>query len=178
MNRVRKKNKLFSFNQIKGVSMNKFWRFQGVITLSLIALVLPACANNEEANIPTGGNVTTKEVVDNTAQLAGKNVTVRSEPLDKVGPASFTVSDEKFFGSEPILVINASGEPFTLPGDDDIEVQVTGVVRNLVIADVEREYNLKLDRQYYVDYENKPTIIAQSIALSPDPGDITASRLL
>ncbi len=173
MNRVRKKNKLFSFNQIKGVSMNKFWRFQGVITLSLIALVLPACANNEEANIPTGGNVTTKEVVDNTAQLAGKNVTVRSEPLDKVGPASFTVSDEKFFGSEPILVINASGEPFTLPGDDDIEVQVTGVVRNLVIADVEREYNLKLDRQYYVDYENKPTIIAQSIALSPDPGDIT-----
>jgi len=173
MNRVRNKNKLFNFNQIKGVSMNKFWRFKGAIILSLMALLLPACANNEEANIPTGGNVTTKEVVDNTTQLAGKTVTVRSEPLGKVGPTSFTVSDEKFFGSEPILVINASGEPFTLPGDDDIEVQVTGVVRNLVIADVEREYNLELDRQYYVDYENKPTIIAQSIALSPDPGDIT-----
>ncbi len=88
-------------------------------------------------------------------------------------PASFTVEDEKFFGSESILVVNASGEPFVLPEDDDIEIQVTGVVQNLVIADVEREYSLTLDRQYYTEYENKPAIIAQSIALSPDPGDIT-----
>ncbi|MBE9212241.1 hypothetical protein IQ247_05870 [Plectonema cf. radiosum LEGE 06105] len=152
--------------------MKKFGKFQGAIALSLMALVLPACANNEEANIPGTGNVTTEDVVDNTAALAGKTVTVRSEPVDKVGPASFTVSDQKFFGSEPILVINASGEPFTLPADD-IEVQVTGIVRNLVVADIEREYDLDLDTEYYTDYENKPAIIAQSIALAPDPGDIT-----
>lgn len=152
--------------------MNNFWKFQGVIALSLMALILPACADNNQANVPGTGNVTTEEVADNTATLAGKTVTVRSKPVDKVGPASFTVSDQKFFGSEPILVINASGEPFTLPADD-IEVQVTGIVRNLVVADIEREYNLTLDRQYYTDYENKPTIVAQSMALSPDPGDIT-----
>ncbi|MEM1393543.1 MAG: hypothetical protein AAF757_13365 [Cyanobacteria bacterium P01_D01_bin.116] len=152
--------------------MNKFWRFQGAILLAIMALVLPACSN-DEANFPGAGNVTTKEVVDNTAALSGKTVTVRSEPKEKVGPASFTVEDEKFFGSEPILVVNASGEIFDLPADDDIEIQVTGTVRNLVIADVEREYNLKLDKQYYVEYENKPAIIAQSIALSPDPGDVT-----
>ncbi|MEM9923270.1 MAG: hypothetical protein AAF915_05865 [Cyanobacteria bacterium P01_D01_bin.50] len=138
-----------------------------------MTLILPACADNNEANIPGAGNVTTKEVVNKTAELTGKTVTVRSEPQDKVGPTSFTVSDEKFFGSEPLVVINASGEPFTLPADDDIEIQVTGIVRNLVIADIESEYNLKLDKQYYVDYENKPAIIAQSIALSPSPGDIT-----
>lgn len=153
--------------------MNKFWRFQGAIVLAMMALVLPACNNNTEGNVPGAGNVTTEEVADNTAALAGKTVTVRSEPKSKVGPTSFTVSDEKFFGSEPILVVNASGEPFTLPADDDTEIQVTGIVRNFVIADVEREYNLQLDEQYYVDYENKPAIVAQSIALSPDPGDIT-----
>ncbi|NJM23928.1 MAG: hypothetical protein HC836_25875 [Richelia sp. RM2_1_2] len=54
-----------------------------------------------------------------------------------------------------------------------VHIQVTGIVRNLVVADIEREYNLTLDRQYYTDYENKPAIIAQSMALAPDPGDIT-----
>ena len=152
--------------------MNKFWKLQGAILLAIMAFVLPACSN-DEANVPGAGNVTTEEVANNTDALAGKTVTVRSEPKGKVGPASFTVSDEKFFGDESILVVNASGELFTLPADDDIEIQVTGVVRNLVIADVEREYNLKLDKQFYVEYENKPAIIAQSIALSPDPGDIT-----
>ncbi|MEM7714500.1 MAG: hypothetical protein AAF349_13160 [Cyanobacteria bacterium P01_A01_bin.68] len=173
MNRVRNENKLFNLSKTKGAFVNKFWRFQGAIALAVMALILPACADNNEANIPGAGNVTTKEVVNKTAELAGKTVTVRSEPQDKVGPTSFTVSDEKFFGSEPILVINASGEPFTLPADDDIDIQVTGIVRNLVLADIESEYNLKLDKQYYIDYENKPAIIAQSIALSPDPGDIT-----
>ncbi|MEO0933425.1 MAG: hypothetical protein AAFY21_06590, partial [Cyanobacteria bacterium J06641_2] len=149
--------------------MNKFWKIQGAVLLAIMAFVLPACSN-DEASVPGAGNVTTKEVVNNVDALTGKTVTVRSEPKQKVGPASFTVEDEKFFGSESILVVNASGEPFTLPADDDIEIQVTGIVRNLVLADVESEYNLKLDKQYYVEYENKPAIIAQSIALSPDPG--------
>lgn len=154
--------------------MAKFGKIPAGITLALMALVLSACNNNDlEANNPPGkANVTAEEVVDNTAQLAGKTVTVRSEPVKKVGPTSFTVSDEKFFGSQPIVVINASGEAFELPADEP-EVQVTGIVRNLVVADVEREYNLKLDPQYYTEYENKPAIIAQSIALAPDPGDIT-----
>jgi hypothetical protein len=171
MDRVRNKKYKFYFAKNKGVFMNKFWRFQGAIALAVLAFVLPACGNNE-ANVSTGGNVTTKEVANNAAELDGKTVTVRSEPKNKLGDTSFTVEDEKFFGSESILVINASGESFTLPADD-IEVQVTGIVRNLVIADVEREYKLTLDPQLYVEYENKPAIIAQSIALSPDPGDIT-----
>jgi hypothetical protein len=172
MDRVRNDKYMFDLSKSKNKFMNKIWRFQGAIILAVMALVLPAC-NNNEANVPGAGNVTTEEVADNTAALDGKTVTVRSEPKAKVGPASFTVEDEKFFGSEPILVVNASGETFTLPADDDTEIQVTGVVQNFVIADVEREYSLTLDRQYYVDYENKPAIIAQSIALSPDPGDIT-----
>ncbi len=172
MQKVRKQKKSLNLSKTLSGSMNKFGRFQGAIVLAVMALVLPAC-NNNEANVPGAGNVTTEEVASNTAALDGKTVTVRSEPKAKVGPASFTVEDEKFFGSEPILVINASGEAFVLPADDDTEIQVTGVVQNLVIADVEREYSLTLDRQYYVDYENKPAIIAKSIALSPDPGDIT-----
>ncbi|MDJ0734960.1 MAG: hypothetical protein QNJ47_12985 [Nostocaceae cyanobacterium] len=148
---------------------------KGLLAIALMAIILPACNNNQpEATSPENlGNVSVTEVVDKTAQLTGKTVTVRSKPLEKVGPTSFTVSDEKFFGSEPVLVINASGEPFQLPTDGDPEVQVTGIVSNFLIADVEKEYNLKLDKQYYVEYENKPAIIAKSMALAPEPGEIT-----
>ncbi|WP_313898198.1 hypothetical protein [Nodosilinea sp. LEGE 07298] len=117
----------------------------------------------------------TEDVADNTENYIGQVVTIRSEPVEVVGDSSFTVSDEQFFGTEPILVINASGEPLLLPEDDDVDVQVTGEVRNFVIADVEEEFGLTLDPDLYVDYEEQPAIIAQSIALAPEPGEITSN---
>jgi hypothetical protein len=166
--------------------IKRLWSPQGgVFTLALMAVVLPGCNNRLEANnrptTPTTqqpvaqqqeNNVTTEDVSENTQALIGKTVTIRSEPLQKVGTNTFTVNDEEFFGSEPILVVNSSGEPWTFPEDDDIEVQVTGEVRNLAVADLNQEYDLDLDPDLYVDYENRPAIIAQSIAPAPEPGEI------
>lgn len=167
------------------------WKTKGAIALALMVILLPACAENRpEATAPgTGststaenrpeaaasetGNVTTEEVANNTNALLGKTVTVRSEPVKKISPNTFTVSDEDFFGSETILVVNASGQPVVLP-EDDIEVQVTGKVAKFVVADIERDYDfLDLDPELYVEYEGKPAIIAQSIAPAPEPGEIT-----
>lgn len=148
----------------------------GAIALALIAILLPACTNNDQVN--AGGstsesNVTTEEAADETAELIGQTVTVRSEPVRKIGENTFTVGDEQFFGTETILVVNASGKPLVLPTDDDTEVQVTGEVRKLVLADIEREFDLDLQTDLYVEYEGKPAIVAQSIALAPEPGEIT-----
>ncbi|MBE9016731.1 hypothetical protein IQ272_11395 [Chroococcidiopsidales cyanobacterium LEGE 13417] len=170
--------------------LNKIWNTKSAIALALAAIVLPACTNQLETNrpaAPTGetattnapasptGNVTTEEVTDNTAQLIGKTVTVRSEPVRKVGNNTFTISDEEFFGNETILVVNASGQPLALP-TDNTEVQVTGEVRQFVVADVNRDYDfLDLEPNLYVDYEGKPAIIAQSIAPAPEPGEITSN---
>lgn len=148
--------------------------FTAGIALALTALLLPACSNEQpEATAPPAGNVTTEEVTDQTNQLIGQTVTIRSEPIKKIDPVTFTVSDQQFFGSEPILVVNASGQPFVLPAEGDVEVQVTGQVRNLVLAEVERDFDLDLEPELYVEYENKPAIIAQAIALAPEPGEIT-----
>lgn len=154
----------------------------GVFALALMAVVLPGCNNRLEANNrPTAqqpvaqqqdNNVTTEDVSENTQALIGKTVTIRSEPLQEIGTNAFTVNDEEFFGSEPIVVVNSSGEPFTFPEDDGTEVQVTGEVRNLVVADLNREYDLDLEPDLYADYENRPAIIAQSIAPAPQPGEI------
>lgn len=162
--------------------LNKFWNTKGAIALALAAVILPGCTNQLEANRPAAntpssptGNVTTEEVTDNTAQLIGKTVTIRSEPVAKVGNNTFTVSDEEFFGNETILVVNASGQPVVLP-TDDTEVQVTGEVRKFVIADVNRDYDfLDLEPNLYVEYEGKTAIIAQSVAPAPEPGEITSN---
>ena len=110
-------------------------------------------------------------MVENTEDLIGQTVTIRSDALEVIDPVSFTVGDDDFFGGEEILVINASGEVFELP-EDDTKVQITGEVVQFVLADVESEYDLGLDPELYVDYENQPALIAESLAPAPEPGEI------
>ncbi|MEG3849955.1 hypothetical protein QT971_22235 [Microcoleus sp. herbarium19] len=155
----------------------KSWNAKGAIAFAVAAVLLPACTNNLERStqVPGGptGNVTTEEVADNTNQLLGQTVTVRSQPIQKLGPSTFTVSDRDFFGNESILVVNATGQPFAFPADPGTPIQVTGQVRKFVVADVNRDYNLGLDPNLYVQYRDRPAIIAQSMALAPKPGEIT-----
>ncbi|MFN6517172.1 MAG: hypothetical protein RMY29_022060 [Nostoc sp. CreGUA01] len=114
----------------------------------------------------------TSAIVENTDEFLGNSVTIKSKAIQKIGLSSFAVSDTRFFRGEPILVINASGVPFNLPLDQNIKVQVTGEVRNLVIPKIEQEFNLNIDEEYYSNYINKPAIIAQDLALAPQPHQI------
>jgi hypothetical protein len=161
----------------------------GAIAIALTAMLLPACANNEQAATPdntteqTDGagtplpvqeaeNVTAGEISQKTSKLLGQFVTVRSEPIQKVGEHTFTISDSEVFGGERIIVVNATGEPLVLPEPQDAELQVTGTVAKFVAADIEREYGWDLDPNVYKEYESQPALIAQSIALAPTPGEI------
>ncbi|NJS16483.1 MAG: hypothetical protein HC787_05215 [Nostocaceae cyanobacterium CSU_2_110] len=114
----------------------------GIVVLALATMFLgTACTNNLEARrVEEDNNVTTREVVDNTAQLVGRTVTIRNRPLRKISPTTFTVSDQQFFGSEPILVVNATGSVAPLPENTDL--QITGQVANFVVADIEKQYGL------------------------------------
>ncbi|MBD2515912.1 hypothetical protein H6G93_12965 [Nostoc sp. FACHB-973] len=153
--------------------------YKGAIALALSIVLLGACTNNSEreAAVPEG-NVTTKEVANNTNELIGKTVTIRSIPVKKLGPSTFTIADKQFFSAKPILVVNASGKTFTLPTDPNTPIQATGPVRKLAIADINRDYNLGLDPNLYKEYETQPAIIAQSIALAPKPGELTTNPQL
>jgi hypothetical protein len=115
----------------------------------------------------------TSEIASNTDEFIGQSVTIKSRAIGQIGVSSFTVRDARFFNGEPIVVVNASGEPFDLPLDQKIEVQVKGQVRNLVITKIEREFNLNIQEENYKDYINRPAIIARSLVLAPQPGQIT-----
>lgn len=125
----------------------------------------PTLAQNEEEN------VTTEEVAENAEDLIGQTVTIRSDAIEVIESDTFTVADQEFFGGEDIIVVNASGTPFVLP-EDDTEIQITGEVTQFALADVESAYDLDLDPDLYVDYTDKPAIIAQSLAIAPEPGEI------
>lgn len=137
--------------------------------------VITACGPAETTTQEEAAeNVTTEEISEGAEGLIGQTVSIRAEIEEVVGESSFLLEDDQFFGGEDVLVINASGEPFVLADGDDTDVQVTGEVQQLVLADVERDYGLDLDPTLYVDYEDRPVVIAESIALSPDPGDLTS----
>lgn len=162
--------------------------YAGAIALSLATLVLPACTTPEpEATAPeeevvagdtaaaTEDNVEIDELTDNLEAYVGQTVTVRADALETVGESSFILQDDDWFGGEEVLVLNTTGSTFVLPPGEETEVQATGEVRELVIADVEEEYGIELDPDLYVEYESQPAIIADSLALSPDPAQVNAN---
>jgi hypothetical protein len=164
--------------------------YAGAIALSLATIVLPACTTPEpEATAPeveedvvagdtttaTEDNIELDELTGNVEEYVGQTVTVRADALETVGESSFVLQDDDWFGGEEVLILNTTGSTFVLPPGEETEVQATGEVRELVIADVEEEYGIELDPDLYVEYENQPVIIADSLALSPDPAQVSAN---
>lgn len=135
----------------------------------------PDVAVEEPAEIEENYNITLGELTGDVEEYIGQSVSVRGEAETVLGETSFLLQDDSLFGGEEVVVINATGVPFRLPTYDEPteEIQVTGEVRQLVIADLEQEYGLDLDPELYAEYEDRPAIIAESIAFSPDPEEVT-----
>ncbi|MBE9212395.1 hypothetical protein IQ247_06670 [Plectonema cf. radiosum LEGE 06105] len=152
--------------------LNKFR--SKALALALAAVILPACAETaDNVTQQERENVTAEEVADNTNKYIGQTVTIRSNAINKISPATFAVTDDDFFGGDTILVVNATGETQPLP--EGTELQITGEVQNFATADINQKYKLELDSKDYQTFEGKPAMIAQSIAPAPKPGQITTN---
>lgn len=158
----------------------------GVALVGLLTVLPPIFATQKAVAQTTAiwykdaQNVTIDEVLNEPEDYAGRLVTLRSEADKNELQNSFTLDDDDGFGlfgldfdDDELLVFNSSGVPFIPPEEDDVEVQVTGVVRTFILADIERELGVDLDPDLYVDYENQPVIFARSMALAPSPGEVT-----
>jgi len=132
-----------------------------------------ARAQREGRDPGTATNVTIEELSGNLANYLGQTLSVRGQVQRIAGNHAFLLGKDQLFGGKEVLVINASGQPIDLIEGEGTDVQVTGEVREFVLADIESEYGFDLDNTLFVDYENQPVIVAQSMALSPDPSDIT-----
>lgn len=154
--------------------------YTGAIALAMMAVLVPGyvIANRKPAIAQVERNVTPEEITENLNKLIGQPITVRSEVVRTIGTNAFKISDDQFFNGQEILVVNASGQPLPVLPNNDIKLQVTGVVRRFALADVEREFDLDLQPDLYVEYESQPAIVARSIALAPEPSEIAANPSL
>ncbi|MBE9168715.1 hypothetical protein IQ238_14775 [Pleurocapsales cyanobacterium LEGE 06147] len=177
---------------------SKLWNIKGAIALAAIALIFPisnlnaeeiskttnqkntiAQTNGEQTEQPAQTEqqreqITSDEVTDRAEEFIGQTVTVRGRFIEAIDDNGFTITPERIFEAEPILIVNVTGTPLDLPSDD-IRVQATGDVREFTLDEIAQEYNMEFDRATYALYENTPVIIARSIAPAPQPQEISGN---
>ena len=117
---------------------------------------------------------TTENISSNPENFIGQTVTVRGD-VDEIDTSrdTFLMDDDRFLGGDGILVINSTGAPFGIPDADDMRVQVTGEVRQFRRDEIDSEFGFNLDPELYSEYEDRPAIIAESMALSPTADQVS-----
>ena len=141
------------------------WNTGQAIVLALLAVVLPACTPSPG---PEAGTTVSEVANEPNADLIGKTVNVSGEVEKIIGPKVFIIEGDRLFNDPEVLVVSATGSPVI----DDTRVRVTGTVREFVVADIEREFDLDLAQEFEVEFRDKPVLIATAVALTPDPGEI------
>jgi hypothetical protein len=151
------------------------WR-AGAVTLAAVAMLLPACAEVEEETAEvapeTDQSPVAEEIAEEPSEYYGQTVTIRGEVEEAIDEISFTITaDEFLFEGEEILIVNTTGTAFALP-EEGTPVQVTGEVRQFKAFDFDEEFDLTPQIEAE-DYEERPTIAAESLVPAPEPDEIT-----
>lgn len=127
-------------------------------------------------SVPGGENSTmvqtetdeVEEVADNSDQLIGQTVTIKGEVEEAYGSNLYRVQEQGEVFGDSILVIAVPAQPgATTSLAADQNVQVTGQVRELVMAEFEKDYDLNWDlsvkEQIEAEYEGKPVVVAETV---------------
>lgn len=139
----------------------------GALALVIVLVLLAFFTSFWKDSPAPGADVTAGAIIQNPNAYLGKTVTVSGDVERIFAPRAFNMDSGVNVGE--LLVLGA--EPFPNVPDggnrayvvDDTAV-VTGTVRLLVTAEVEREIGWDLDRQLEIEFEGKPVLIAKSIS--------------
>ena len=143
------------------------FRRLGALTLAISSvLFLTSCADSASDRAEKTGGITARQVIENPSAYVGKTVTVSGDVEEIWGPRAFnmdsgiSLGELLVVGREPFPQIPEAGNRAYVVND---VATVTGVVRMLVVADVEREIGWDLDPRIEAEFNAKPVLIAQSI---------------
>lgn len=166
------------FNQIKSAlslisrfRKTAFNRYLPAFALLLPALFIASCGETASERAEAVGGVTARQVIENPGAYVGKTVTVSGDVEEIWGPSAFNMDSGVSLGE--LLVVGR--EPFPNVPDKGANTAyvvsdtatVTGVVRMMVTADIEREIGWDLDPRIEAEYNAKPVLIARSISFRP-----------
>jgi hypothetical protein len=151
----------------------------GAFTLITLSLLLGACTPEPEATVPETEVDTTltetddtdvEDVVEDTEELIGEMVTVTGEVEEDYGINTFVIEETGEVFADQVLVINTAA---TEPILEEQNVRVTGEVRELVVAEFERDYDLTWEgdilRTIEAEYVGQPVIVADAVEVLDIP---------
>lgn len=148
------------------------------LTLLLGIALGAGCAANGREETGAADARTVDTVTDRPEDFIGRTVTIRGEMDDVRGPRAFTLGDHDWILGEELLVVapkQPAGAVWDLKALDDRPVTVTGTVRKLVVAEVEREFDFDLDPEFEIQFRDRPILIADNITPDPSPGDTVSA---
>ncbi|MEQ8975696.1 MAG: hypothetical protein RIE73_35610 [Coleofasciculus sp. C1-SOL-03] len=151
----------------------------GAFTLITLSLLLGACTPEPEATVPETEVDTTltetddtdvEDVVEDTEELIGEMVTVTGEVEEDYGINTFVIEETgEIFGDKVLVINTAATEPIL----EEQNVRVTGEVRELVVAEFERDYDLTWEgdilRTIEAEYVGQPVIVADAVEVLDIP---------
>jgi len=147
------------------------WLLGGVALVIVLVLIafFASCSNPEPA---PGADVTAGKIIENPNSYVGKTVTVSGEVERVLGPKAFVMDSGVNIGE--LLVVGADPFPQVPDGGNrgyviNDTATVTGTVRMLVTADVEREIGWDLTPELKVEFNAKPVLIVQKAGFKPNP---------
>lgn len=132
---------------------------------------------SDDGAVGTSGavaSVDVESIVDNPGAYLGSKVTIAGEVDDVISHSLFNIQEQGIvdIDDELLVLMRRDANQANPTITEDSKVQVTGTVRNFVRADLERDYGftdwglLGVDNdQFFIDYESRPVIIADSVKL-------------
>ena len=125
-----------------------------------------------------GSTISAGKLAKDAKKFYGQTVTVKAEVEDVFDDHTISLDEDALLAGGDVLVILPEGKALGVKKDD--HVLVTGVVRQYVVADLERDFDFFKDGKFIkterrVDYETRPVLVAHSIK-SADGRELFMSR--
>lgn len=148
-------------------------RGMAAAALLCLSIILAACASESPSERAAEvGGVTAAQVINNPSAYVGKTVTVSGDVEEIHSPRAFnidsgvSVGELLVLGREPFPQVPDSGTRGYVINDT---ATVTGTVRMLVTAEVERELGWDLTPELEAEFNAKPVLVAQTTDFKPNP---------
>ena len=149
-----------------------------VITAAIMAIVVIGASRSiaddakKPATMTDQATVKVDDVLAKPEAYLGKTVTLTGEVEEVASARAFALESGLLGLGKGLLVVGKSEFPAAadLKGGlfvNDDHVKVTGVVRKLVVADVEKELGWDLDTEWETKFKERPVIIAENVTKLP-----------
>ena len=129
------------------------------------ALASSGCERQEQETEAQREGATIEAIEQDPQKWYGKTVTVKGEVDDLYNQRSFELESDELWDDDVFVVMRSDMQELV----EDAEVQVTGTVKQFVVADIEREIGWDLNPELEAEYRDKPVVIAESVTVTNAP---------